>query len=190
MLVRKIFNYFEYDHSIHSIYLQKPDEKFKSKFKFCEKSISASVRVNSNLKTHLRHGHPEKLAEYENLLAPKTQIAKPPIDSPAVESLVSRQLFPSTKKYASNNPIQLKLERILVQLISKSNFSLFTIESTVLWTFVNTLNPQFRLCSRHKLKYNLIPLTYNRIKNQIISELSSAQNVNVTIDAWTDGSNK
>lgn len=95
-----IFNYYEFDESIHSTYLEKTDQIFKLKCKNCTKFISGSVKVNSNWKTHLRVRHVEKLNEYEQSMSNQTTPAVTKVNNTPTRvssSVVKCQLFPSLK---------------------------------------------------------------------------------------------
>lgn len=188
-----ILDYYHFKKSIHSSYIDNPTKNFKLKCKTCQTHISASVKVTSNWITHLKITHDDEYNEYlekkDKEKLTKRRKNKPKlINTPDSDSNIEQKSI--SKKYTLHHPMQKKLEKILIQLIAKSNVSICTIKWSEFRNFVETLNPQFRLCSRLRLKNTLIPDTYDQIKSKIMKELSLANNVNVTVDAWTDGSNK
>lgn len=58
-----ILEYYKFDHE-NNIYLSKPSEVFKVPCLFCNQEIKASIRITSNLITHLKSFHKDQFAEF------------------------------------------------------------------------------------------------------------------------------
>lgn len=72
-----ILDFYEFDVSKHSQYLESSSkfEKFKIKCKFCDKQILASVYVTSNWITHLKAKHTNEFNQYNIKKTPRQAVS-------------------------------------------------------------------------------------------------------------------
>ena len=189
-----IFRYYNWDSTQHDKYLENEETK-KQKFfllcKNCNKKITASIKITSNWISHLRVAH---ITQYNEYLTEKSRIR---IDSPSTprnsptpisraDQHIQRTLFTTTKKWPRNHPMQLKLEKMLITLLCTSTLAFLLLDNKLFREFIYELNSNFRMFTRKRFRYTLLPIYYQNLRRQLDQDLQSAKFVNLTIDAWTD----
>jgi hypothetical protein len=75
---------------------------------------------------------------------------------------------------------------MLVKLIVNASLPLYIVDHPDFRSFVNTLDPQFRLASKKRLLYNLLPNVYNRCFNYVKDEVAQVITTSLGCDAWSD----
>lgn len=83
-----------------------------------------------------------------------------------------------------------KLNNLLVQTICKDALPFNLLDSDSFKLFVNELEPRYRLPTRKAMSNDLIPSTYDTVKQSVMKTLQEAGAVALTTDAWTSVSNE
>lgn len=97
--------------------------------------------------------------------------------------------FAKPTPYEPNCSKVRKVNSLLVKSVCKDALPFRLVESESFNAFVRELDPRYRLPTRKALSHEMIPNTYDVLKQSVMSSLSQATAVALTTDAWTSVTN-
>ncbi|CAH1107911.1 unnamed protein product [Psylliodes chrysocephalus] len=81
--------------------------------------------------------------------------------------------------------VQNKIDRCLVELITRDYQPISIVEDKGFRNFVNTLNPSYQIPTRKTVSNTLLPEIYEKRVNKVQSIVKNAKSVTLTTDCWT-----
>jgi hypothetical protein len=79
---------------------------------------------------------------------------------------------------------------LLVRAVVNASLPLYLVDHPDFRTFINALNPQYRLSYKKRLTNNLIPKFYSQVEARVKEEINSVETTSLSSDAWTDPRSK
>lgn len=106
-----------------------------------------------------------------------------------LQPTIAASLSKSTPFEADSSKVR-KLNNLLVQTICKDALPFNLLNSDSFKLFVTELEPRYRLPTRKAMSNDLIPSTYDTVKQSVMKTLQEAGAVALTTDAWTSVGNE
>lgn len=172
--------------SITRNYFEKIDND-SAKCKQCAKVIKVGGGT-SNMLAHIKRNHPQATVEVDRGevgdQAGDTQrtstgtAQEKPTETP-------RPIFQTTLKMtaASNKK---KIDKYLTMMIATDFQPYSIVEDKGFRKLVEVLNPSYKLPTRQKIRYELMPELYQCAKTQLAKMLENIKNVALTADMWSN----
>ena len=174
-------------------------EEQKPVCRTCHRSVPAKGGNTSNLMAHLKEHHPELYTEAmssqkssrDGIIGTKKNAkAKPAEASGTLKQPTIIDVVEISKKYNSNSPQALELNRAVAYFIAKDAQPFYIVERPGFRAMIAKLNPRYELPGRKYFVEHQLPQLYNEVKTKIvIPKLEEAAHLSVTTDMWTSNSN-
>ncbi len=78
----------------------------------------------------------------------------------------------------------------MVKAVVNASLPLYLVDHPDFRSFINTLNPQYRLSYKKRLTNNLIPKFHSQVVARVKEEINSVETTTLSSDAWTDPRSK
>ena len=144
-------------------YFTKIDDK-SVKCVFCKK-VFTNFGNTSNFARHIRLQHPNDVSD----------------ETPSTSQTITSEIV--------LNPRIGELNSGLVKMIAKDLQPLSIVENIGFRNFINQLNPLYKLPSRKKVTYDILPEVFQAKKLEVVEKLKNTKHVAITTDIWTSDSN-
>ncbi|CAG4995315.1 unnamed protein product [Parnassius apollo] len=174
--------------SITRNYFEKIDN-VSAKCKLCAKVIKVGGGT-SNMLAHIKRNHPQATVEVD-----RGQVGDQPGATQAQETSTSttqekptdtpRPIFQTTLKMTASSSKK-KIDKYLTMMIATDFQPYSIVEDKGFRKLVEALNPSYKLPSRQRIRYDLMPELYQCAKLQLASMLENIKNLALTADMWSN----
>lgn len=153
------------------------EKRTKGKCKLCPKNYKDNPGIYSNFIKHLKRIHPDEL---EN------------VNSEETEEVLAEVAPNTNNEKATSSEAKSKEKRndymmsITKNLIIRSGLPLSLVEQAPFREFLKDLRVKIAPLSAKRIKNVAIPVFKERVLQQIRSTLTSASDITITIDGWSD----
>lgn len=174
--------------SITRNYFEKIDT-VSAKCKLCNKVIKVGGGT-SNMLAHIKRNHPQATVEVDRVEAGDQSGDKQGTSTGTTHENPkesSRPIFQTTLKMTATSNKK-KIDKYLTMMIATDFQPYSIVEDKGFRKLVEILNPGYKLPSRQKIRYELMPELYQRAKLKLANMLANIENVALTADMWSNES--
>ena len=164
--------------------VQCKDEKCKEKFAY----HNSTTVLWSHLRVRHFDKHEELMAEKDAVVAKSKRNddeGSAHASGSATKQLSMEEAIGKKKLYDTNHPQRKKLDRLVLDMITKDIQPFKVVEGRGFKTLVANLDPRYTLPSRTKLSSSLLPEAYTREMKRVMHELEQVDSIAITTDHWT-----
>lgn len=175
-------------------FFERNDEK--AKCKFCNKYMSLGSKLpkaqtTTNIKNHLQKIHPAEYLKYRNKTLEKEKIAEAR-KSQAVQETLPSLLQRTTKEiWPDDHKVSKNIDKSIMDLILVDMLPYNIVEGAA-FKRLNFDNPdsfsKYKKKSEKFFRTNLMPETYQKIKDKVFDQIQSADWISFTTDIWSNSS--
>ncbi len=165
------------------INVTKNETNWSAKCLICDDIVHDNIGVTSNVNRHVKTHHQTEYTEWLNKLNSLDQ------QQPKLLDFVNKNSLPSSSKqlYPAGHQRQQAFHDAIVQdLIVRLGLPLSLVERPEFIKFMSTVDPKFKITSRHTLRRDTIPTLYCKMNDLLKQFCSTAQYISLTLDIWTD----
>ena len=153
----------------------------------CHCNVRASGGNTSNLLSHLRVHHPTQYTQV--LQAQKAKVKESEKGSRASSSSQGQasipELFNKAQKYDRTSRRWREITDSITYCISKDMLPIYTTEKDGFRRLIETLDPRYDIPSAKYMSSTAIPALYEKIREQVASDITNAKYFAATTDMWS-----
>uniref|UniRef100_A0AAQ6A8D6 BED-type domain-containing protein n=1 Tax=Amphiprion ocellaris TaxID=80972 RepID=A0AAQ6A8D6_AMPOC len=147
--------------------------KTKTVCKYCLTTIPYITGNTTNMTTHLRRHHPDK----SSASGAEDKVTRPKSQSSIADAFQKKYTFTSDKHK--------KITRAVGTFVAKALQPYSVVENDGFSYLMKTVDPRYAIPSRIYFTKTVIPDIYNKVRQNIVTDLAATNNLALTTDSWT-----
>ncbi|MBN3309591.1 ZBED1 protein, partial [Amia calva] len=147
--------------------------------RLCKKKVKVKDAQTTNLRSHIQIHHPAVAASFEPRSAAASQSGKNSSLTPIAAA------FACGKKYDKSSLKWTQCTLAVTHFLVKEMVPLSLVDKTEFRSMLQTFDRQYEVPSRNYFSRTAISELYNKVKPEVMSNISSADYVALTTDMWS-----